>query len=76
MTERSWPTPDGYERTGRGDEIRLIDPVDCPAGHPIRGGQRGHAPCAPHQGHPKWTCGCGVVLYRHDGAFVTALPCR
>ncbi|MET7395631.1 hypothetical protein ABZS66_19285 [Dactylosporangium sp. NPDC005572] len=70
------PPPAGYEWTGHGMEIQLIDPVGCPAGHPIRWGQRGYAPCAQHHGHPTWTCRCGQVIYGLDGAFLAELPCR
>lgn len=76
MFDERPPIRDGYEYTGRGLEIRLIDPADCPRGHPFRFGQRGREPCAQHRSHAEWTCACGQVIYRHDGAFVTRLPCR
>lgn len=76
MPEDRPPPQDGYEYTGpTGPEMRLIDPVDCPRGHPLTG-QRGYAPCSEHGGHPKWTCGCGQVFYLHAGKFVNELPCR
>lgn len=70
------PLKDGYEYTGRGLEIRLIDPVDCPRGHRYAFGQRTHSPCSEHHGHPSWWCACGAQIYRHDGEFFSRLPCR
>jgi hypothetical protein len=66
--------PDGYRRLPGGG-MELIDPVDCPSGHPFRWGQRGYSPCAKHRGHPKWTCACGRDIYRAEGRFVTTLAC-
>lgn len=68
--------PDGYERTGDGQGIRLVDPAWCLNGHPFDLDQRGYAPCAEHRGHPKWTCRCGATLYRIVGEYVDALGCR
>lgn len=67
--------PDGYEWTGNGMEIRLVDPVDCPAGHAYRAGQRTIAPCVEHHGHPAWWCACGAKMIRLDGVFVTSWSC-
>jgi len=68
--------PPGYAWIDGGPAIRLIDPTECPAGHPFRIDKRGHTPCAEHRGHPDWTCRCGQVLYGHGGAFVSVLTCR
>jgi hypothetical protein len=68
--------PDGYRWIDGGPAIALVDPERCPGGHRFAFGQRGHAPCAQHHGHPQWICACGVVLYGHHGEFVTELPCR
>lgn len=68
--------PDGYEWVDGGPGIRLIDPEFCPSGHPFELYQRGYAPCIEHRGHPKWSCRCGVVVFRDAGEFVTELRCR
>ena len=56
--------------------MQLIDPTECPAGHPFRWGKHSHTPCAEHRGHPEWVCACGQELYRQGGVFVGALRCR
>lgn len=67
----------GYEPWGE-QGMKLIDPADCPAGHPFRFGQRGYERCRQHRGHPSWVCACGreQFLRREDGAIVQDLPCR
>jgi hypothetical protein len=67
--------PDGYERRGKLGLV-LVDPKDCPAGHPFRFGQR-KAPelCDTHGRHLHWICACGQSIYRHDGQFVGELEC-
>jgi hypothetical protein len=71
--------PDGYERWPdaiRGPGLRLIDPTDCPTGHPFRWGQRGSlAYCGEHKPHNTWWCACGQKIYRVEGAFVDELEC-
>jgi hypothetical protein len=67
--------PDGFEWTGRGMEIRLIDPEWCPTGHPAMLIRRDFAHCAEHRGHNAWTCSCGQVIYRHAGEFLGELRC-
>jgi hypothetical protein len=68
--------PDGYRWTGRQFEIQLIDPVDCPAGHPVYKGIRGGPQqCREHGDHFRWRCGCGQQIWRYDGTFHGALPC-
>jgi hypothetical protein len=59
--ERGDP-PDGHEWTGRQTEIRLLDPVDCPAGHPFRFGTRSGEP-------QSWRCACGQRIVRRGGEF-------
>lgn len=68
--------PDGYRWIDGGPAIELVDPDDCPAGHPMQLRQRGYAPCTEHRGHPTWTCQCGQIVYGVAGAFVGALSCR
>lgn len=72
------PPPDGYRWTGNGWEMALIDPTECPAGHPFRFGQRTFAHCEEHRGHPAWRCDCGVEMIRDhgDGTFVTTWSCE
>jgi hypothetical protein len=68
--------PEGHRWTGRQTEIKLIDPVDCPAGHPFRWGVRsGPDRCGEHGSHFRWRCECGQQIWRHDGAFHGSLPC-
>lgn len=72
------PIPDGYEYAEpTGTQIRLIDPVWCPAGHPAVLTQRSHINCQEHgELHHYWTCACGQVIWRYRGTFVDELPCR
>lgn len=58
--------PPGYEPWGKLG-IKLIDPTECPAGHPFTFGQRSYATCAPHHGHPSWRCSCGQMQYLEAG---------
>jgi hypothetical protein len=67
--------PDGYEYTGRTPhEIRLVDPVHCPGGHPARLVRRGWSHCPEHGTHYSWACACGQEIWRVEGAFV-GVPC-
>lgn len=69
--------PPGYVPYGEMG-MRLVDPVDCPGGHPFAFGQRTWTPCAEHRGHPSWRCACGVEQYPHrgDGQIVAELECQ
>lgn len=70
------PPPDGYAWIDDGPGIVLIDPDRCPAGHPMRWGQRaGITPCRRHGPHLTWTCSCGQRVYRASGRFVGELDC-
>lgn len=66
----------GYEPHGELGS-KLIDPTDCPGGHPFRFGQRSWEPCPEHSGHPSWVCACGreQFLRREDGQIVEQLDC-
>lgn len=67
--------PDGYAPWGE-QGMALVDPVFCPAGHPIEHLSRGGvAKCWEHQDHVMWRCACGQLIYRHDGAFWGELEC-
>jgi hypothetical protein len=70
--------PPGYAPWGE-QGIVLIDPTECPAGHPWAddGWQRSFSPCYGHGGHPSWRCHCGRMQYlrREDGAIVEQLDC-
>lgn len=68
------PPPDGYIWAEDGIGIVLIDPLVCPAGHPIDGFRRGWTPCSEHSGHTVWYCSCGQEIYRESGAFVAGPP--
>lgn len=72
------PPKDGYEWTGRTPtEIRLVDPLFCPAGHPADLVRSSHINCERHRVlHPEWWCSCGQKIWRFEGAFVGELPCR
>jgi hypothetical protein len=73
------PLKDGYEYTqaAPSTEIRLIDPVWCPAGHPTLLTRRSEVNCQQHRAlHHEWTCTCGCIIWRFEGAFVDELPCR
>lgn len=68
--------PPGYVPWGE-QGIRLVDPEQCPAGHPFAWGQRAFSHCVQHRGHPAWRCKCGVELFlREDGRIVADLACR
>lgn len=68
--------PDGHEWTGRQTEIKLIDPTDCPAGHPFRWGRRGGPDqCGEHGSHFRWLCACGQPVWRYDGEFAGEWRC-
>jgi hypothetical protein len=68
--------PDGFRPTGRQFEIVMVDPTDCPAGHPFKWGTRGGPDACPvHGDHFRWKCACGQEIWRASGGFVSRLEC-
>jgi hypothetical protein len=71
--------PDGYERWPDPDDgpgLRLLDPAECPAGHPFTWGTRQSLVyCPEHERHNSWRCKCGQWIYRGGGGFVGELGC-
>jgi hypothetical protein len=69
--------PDCYAPWGEMGMV-LVDPVWCPAGHPIEQLTRGgvtHCSDPEHQPHLTWRCACGQPIYRIPGVYVGELEC-
>jgi hypothetical protein len=61
---------DGLKPTGRGTEVKLVDPTGCSCGR-FRFGMRRYTQCEDwdHGGHTTWECACGQLIYRWPGRF-------